>query len=247
MISIFLFDQQKLKLWHLNLTAVKFLCEKGALLHTTRSLFTAVENALYARNFDFFRYIYDLYYTQTGRHLVGECRRTFLIRAVQKNKLSLVKYLWEIEDIEYRDLNGGSALITACRKGNLEMIKFLCKRCDPNNYPGSNLCSIVEPYIKHSPLHLAAINDDSECIQCIAFLLDNDYPDINILAHKPKDWGQSYPFTKYKWFTPLTMAIVRNNVEMAKFLIKRGASVNVTKNDECPPLNIGMYDETLID
>jgi ankyrin repeat protein len=140
-------------------------------------------------------------------------------------KLRDILATYKIPEREKKD-----ALLVACEKGYIDIVKELLNASTP-----------VNGYTVISPLHVAAYWGH---IEIVKLLVENgaDINDkrnsgiisvLNIIAF-PEAAHIAHDLDKKGWnflnedFKPLHLAVLNNQVEVVKYLIQKGADVNVT-------------------
>jgi hypothetical protein len=169
-------------------------------------------------------------------------RHSPLIMVARKNHLASARVLCELgASADDRDADGMTALLYACQRGHVNMLKFLFDRSDAALYPGTPESSDELTALTQSPLHLCAMLNSE--VHCLEFLLQHKFTDVDCVAFKKKlNNSSAAVFSKCPLITPLGVAVARGKVNVAKFLIERGASINAFWNEVCPPL----YASTLL-
>ena len=132
----------------------------------------------------------------------GKFGETEFIKGCKSNFMALVKYLIEYKaDINIQDRRGYTGLMRACENKNLEMILFLVEQ-------GANI-------------HLCNDYGYNAFI-----MLCDDYRNIKIIKRFIQKGINMHHRTKKDGITALIMACDHEQYELAKYLIRKGSSVN---------------------
>ncbi|MFA6303139.1 MAG: ankyrin repeat domain-containing protein [Legionella sp.] len=163
----------------------------------------------------------------------AEINDVALIVAVQQGKLELLKLLINSKfDInkKYKSIDNGTLLHIACSRGHVTVVKWLLDNGADINAINDSTCTPLMTAIKFSnsaatidlllnktaltnrffptPLHIAVTEKDTDLLP---WLIKKFPADLNVKNSRD--------------FTPLTLALVNNNVKAVNILIEAGAEV----------------------
>ena len=134
---------------------------------------------------------------------IGECRKTFLHRCVEHNRIGMVEYLLKKGAQHLYDINGNRPLHSACLAGYMDIAEILIK------HGADREIANIEG---DRPIHLAVASENVEILKC---LLDNGTEMMS------KGWAGNYA---------LHFAAGNPNINMMKELLDRCFDVSV-RND----------------
>ena len=168
-----------------------------------------------------------------------KANETLLLEAAEMNNIDVLNNLLKNGvDIDFRDDcdTGRTALMKACRKGNIEAVKLLLENGADPNLPDCDL------YSKNTAFIFACIRG---CKETVKLMLDK-YVDISSPESRAGDAlyksvycnqveivdillnaGIDINYMNKYGFTPLAIACIYGRDKAAKFLIDRGADINI--------------------
>lgn len=195
-------------------------------------------------NFDTFQ-IDDIYEEYRGD--------TLLHIAVKRKDIRVIRLFLDYgADVNCKSKFGMSVLIWACRDGSLDIVDLLCKFGADLTIPSEEgYTSLIFECVKGSDSfkkspevgkillkHAIHMNDRinaaeyREYYQFCKYIVKDNLTSVKKMAAYVKD----VDFSNIKAETPLHYAVVLNRLEIAKFLLKRGANPN--KNESLERQNV---------
>lgn len=147
---------------------------------------------------------------------VGHGDRTVLIDAAWKGHLEIVKYLVENgADINAKDNSGRTALIWASYEGKLGVVKYLVdKGADINVKDNEGYTALIWALI-------------FEKLNVVEYFIESCAIDIDA-KYNIKYFGN----VKDGSYTILMIASMKGYLEIVKYLVDKGADINI-ENDKC--------------
>lgn len=158
---------------------------------------TAIINACYRGHYKIVKYLIDSGCNPCIKNNAG---KTALHVASEGKSIKLLKLLVKYISVSEKDSGGNTPLITACRKNNFDVVKFLLSKGADTNHANNE---------GNTPLMFASGSGD---LQLIKYLVGN----------KAKiDVQNNYGYTA------LILSIINDQYEIFRYLIDCGANINL--------------------
>lgn len=230
-----------------NMTIIKFLIQNGAEVQRkdsqgkTTLMLAAKNNSISAT-----KYLLD-----NG----GDINELNIMLLSCVGMTDRVKLLVENEnaDIEYADENGCTALLSAVKSNNIELVKYLIKK-------GADIEARDQRFDGKTALHLAARRGYHEIVKLLlqkkANLEERDNLGRTVLMSalelgkaKTSKYlirkGAELEATDKEGNTALMVIVIEGNNELVSHVVKKGALINKTNQDGSTALILAVKDEQL--